>query len=301
MNRLMKSALGGSIVLLTACWGSGDGGIDGHGYNLSGSKPLNDTGITFCGDYAFPDATHNSVSCSTTGSTQTVAGVETSNGLDPVPAGQDAVYGRDSNGATNSNTDGYKGFSFTKLGSSGDELAIQDAAYSDIGLEATGTQWSCVKDEVTKLVWEIKTNNAFPGLRDKDWTYTWYNSDIAENGGNAGTQDTGTGLGSPDNCYNDARCDTEKYIADVNSSNLCGASNWRLPTREELKTLRHLGVSSPAIEAVYFPNTLSNYFWTATSRATDVAYAWRTDFDSGAESVGTKASVYYVRLVRDQE
>lgn len=294
MKRLMLSVVISPVIFLSACWWD-DG--EGTRYGLGLSKPLNDTGITFCADYAFPDATHNAVNCAVMGATQTVEGVETANGLDPVPAGQDAVFGRDV--TDNSHADGYKGFSFTRLGSSGAELAIQNGTYSDLGLEGIGTKWSCVRDEVTGLVWEVKTNDIIPGLRDKDWTYTWYNSNSAKNGGNAGTQDTGSGMGSADNCYLSSRCDTEKYIADINSAYLCGANNWRLPSHDELKTLRHFGTSSPAIEGDYFPNTQSGYFWSASTRAADVAYVWRTDFDTGAESVGAKTSVNYVRLVRD--
>ncbi|MBV5309871.1 hypothetical protein, partial [Chromatium okenii] len=66
----------------------------------------------------------------------------------------------------------------------------------------------CVKDNVTGLIWEVKTDNTTPDLRDKDWTYTWYNS--------------GTGTASGGTCKTTGRCDTEKFVADVNTSGLCG-------------------------------------------------------------------------------
>jgi hypothetical protein len=294
MKRLMLSVLVSPVILLGGCWGSGDG--EGYRRNLAITKPLNDTGISLCGDYAFPDATHNnSTGCQ--GSTQTVDGIEIGNGLDPIPAGQDAHFGRDV--TDNDSDDGFKGFSFTKLGNNGAALAIQGGSYSDIGLEAVGTKWSCVRDNVTGLVWEMKTNDVVAGLRDKDWTYTWYNSDSTGNGGNAGAPDIDTG--SSDNCYYQESCDTEKYVAYINSAYLCGANDWRLPTRAELKTLRHLGVSSPAIDHDYFPNTPANSFWTASTRASDADYAWRTDFNSGADEVSVKSSAFSVRLVRDAE
>ncbi|WPD21561.1 MAG: DUF1566 domain-containing protein [Candidatus Electrothrix scaldis] len=54
---------------------------------------------------------------------------------------EDCNYGRDADSATNSDSDGHAGFSFTKLDSSGNE-----------GTNLDGT-WDCVRDEVTGLVW----------------------------------------------------------------------------------------------------------------------------------------------------
>lgn len=268
--------------LLTACSGSSDGG---GAWTQSATAPLNDTGIVLCGDYAYPEATHdNDVSCAAVGATQTVAGVEISNGLDPVPAGQDAVYGRDT----------YRVFDFTKLDANGEALADQNEDWNDGGNELSGTKWSCVRDNVTGLVWEVKTIN---GLRDRDYTYTWHDSNTATNGGNAGFADTG--MGGSNNCWNTQRCDTKKYVEDVNGAYLCGSNAWRLPSRDELKTLRHLGIDAPAIEQDYFPHTPAANFWTATPRADGATYAWAVDFNNGGEIQLLKAQAYAVRLVRD--
>jgi hypothetical protein len=86
-----------------------------------------------------------------------------------------------------------------------------------------------VQDNVTGLIWEVKTNDS--GLRDKDWTYSWYNSTGINDGGYAGYADYA------DNCYSTTRCDTEKYVADVNAATLCGNNDWRLPNSEELNTI----------------------------------------------------------------
>ncbi|CAK8712478.1 hypothetical protein KKHLCK_01495 [Candidatus Electrothrix laxa] len=70
---------------------------------------------------------------------------------------EDADHGRDADSATNSDVDGYAGFSFTKLSADGTELA------------ADVTSWVCVKDNVTGLVWEAKT--VIEGEADrKTWT-----------------------------------------------------------------------------------------------------------------------------------
>src|SRR5690554_415962 len=111
----------------------------------SSYSPLNDTGITQCGNYAFEGGSgvsNNSVDCATAGSTQTTAGTD-ANG-DPVPVGQDAVYGRDA--THNDDSDGHAGFSFTKLDANGDALADQTQDYAT-------NPWACVKDNVTGLIW----------------------------------------------------------------------------------------------------------------------------------------------------
>ena len=87
-------------------------------------------------------------------------------------AGQDALLGRDARPETNDNSDGYKGFSFLKLGYDGQPLAIQNQAWSETGNEAAGTKWSCVEDKTTGLVWKLdrsNTSTAVCGITD------WHN------------------------------------------------------------------------------------------------------------------------------
>jgi hypothetical protein len=274
-------------------------------------RGLNDTGIVLCGDYAYSpgSGTHNNdVDCQAVGSTQTVAGVETANGFDPVPAGQDAVYGRDANPATNDNSDGWKGFSFTKLGADGSPLVIQNATWSDAGNETAGTKWSCVLDNVTQLVWEVKTNDS--GLRDKDWVYTWYNSTGVNDGGDHGVGDLGVGVTTgyetiagaqvgSDNCFNQSRCDTEKYIEDVNAAQLCGFGDWRLPLVEELKSVRKMNDGSEIPDVIFFPNTNDYYYWTDSPSTYGAIYSWALGIGLGTTDSAYKAIPYTVRLVRD--
>ncbi len=140
-----------------------------------------------------------------------------------------------------------------------------------VGAGANG--WACTRDDKTKLIWELKTNNG--DLHDKRWTYSWYEPDATKNGGYAGAQNGGSCRGSD--------CDTAAYIKAVNAQTLCGASDWRLPTNEELKGLVYCAdgeskgfdavkggyicttPSSPTIDSIYFPNTLSDWFWSSTT------------------------------------
>lgn len=257
----------------------------------------------------------------------TTYGNGTWNGYDTDPGGtsstgypgQDARFGRDAAAAAGklSKTGaGAAGFDFTKLGSDGQPLAIQNQGWSrdgsdyDNGNESAGTKWSCVRDNITGLIWEVKTNTLSTGLHAWDSLYTWYNSNNATNGGSAGTD--GTSNVNNDKCMTTGRCDTEKFVADVNAAGLCGAtSGWRLPTRLELNSIVHHGTGSPAIDEDYFPNTRwdtdpnTNRYWTSTPLAEGTDWAWYVNFTTGAVDMAPKVSGgfgyvyanYYVRLV----
>ena len=67
-----------------------------------------------------------------------------------------------SNGLDLSNgddSDGKAGFSYTKLDVDGNDLS------------ASAVSWSCVRDNITGFIWEIKTDDG--GVRDKDNKYFW--------------------------------------------------------------------------------------------------------------------------------
>ena len=228
---------------------------------------LNDTGITQCANL-----TQNNLTCPQAG----------------FPS-QDAEIGRDAQqqaGTLGKIGGGSAGFDFTKLDANGNPLP------------AAATSWDCVRDNVTGLVWEIKTTDS--GLRDKDWTYTWCNTNSATNGGNAGTCDTGSGVGS-DKCYDPARCDTEKYVADVNAlrPTLCGYTDWRMPSHNELRSIVDYSRHSPAIDATYFLQPAPHEYWSASPGVQGGSgNAWLVGFDNGADDGPSKSFPYgAVRLV----
>ena len=96
----------------------------------------------------------------------------------------------------------------------------------------------------------MKTATA--GLRNTSHTYTWYSTNAANNGGNAGSLGANTCVGTlpPSN-----QCNTASYVAAVNAAALCGQSDWRLPTPKELLSLVNFGAFNLLIDTSYFPNT----------------------------------------------
>ncbi len=236
---------------------------------------FNDTGITLCSDYADGSSGtsyNNDLDCSNA----------FDNEGNPIPPGQDALFGRDADPANNDDSDGHKGFSFTKLDGNGFALSDQSA-----------TTFSCVKDNVTDLIWEVKQTAA--GLHNKDDIYTWLNTDATNNGGNNGTVNANASCEGNTNIV----CNTQEYTARVNIASLCGAKNWRLPTRKELRSIVHYDRFSPAIDTTYFPNTNSAFYWSSSPQGSfRGGTVWGVGFKDGFDGRGGGNFSFHVRLVR---
>lgn len=208
--------------------------------------------------------------------------------------GQDAEFGRDVSDYNES--DGIAGFVFTKLDHEGVALADQNVDYDT-------TPWDCVHDEVTGLMWEVKTRDG--GLRDRNSLFTWYNSTGINDGGAAGTPNGGQ-------CSSAGNCDIERYIAAVNAAGLCGYSDWRAPSLQELVSIGTFYPSSIGLDSAYFPDSpttlgASHSWWSATPAVQvsdgtlDTGSAWSVSFVSGfITRVSDKSSQRYLRLVRGE-
>lgn len=296
----------GLVVSVAACGGGGDGGSSSPTpsptpsptatYTPTGT--LNDTGIDWCSEnITTPSTWVNNAVCSGVNWAGNLWGHQ-----------QDAFSGRDAQaraGTLSKVGGGMAGFDFTKLGADGKPLAIQNGSWThdssgkDNGSEAAGTRWDCVGDNTTGLVWEVKRNDA-THLRHLSHTYSWYNPDNANNGGSVGHE-----VGTSAVCTgvtDTAKCNTQSIVTAVNAlpagQALCGLHDWRMPTVDELYTLAHTGVSGPAIDSSYFPNTVSAGYWSSSPISLNAGGAWLVNFFYGFDGNASKGSAFRVRLVR---
>ena len=124
----------------------------------------------------------------------------------------------------------------------------------------------------------------------------------AEFSRSAGTvQDSFTGLEWQDDYSNNSgeikKATWSQALIYCDELILGGYSSWRLPNRNELKSIVDRGKYNPAISSI-FQNFTSNYYWSSTTFASDSSYAWVVDFDYGYDFWDGKAYEDYVRCVR---
>jgi len=140
---------------------------------------------------------------------------------------------------------------FNPCPSPGDDFYGQDTCYtinlpSYTKLDANGnilpdsaTEWTMVKDNVTGLIWEVKTDDG--SIHDKDYFWSWSAGSV--NGPQQGSRTT--------------------FLNQLNSDNFGGYSDWRMPTLQELYYLISTSRYEPTIDTYYFPNTLPNEYLTS--------------------------------------
>lgn len=177
-------------------------------------------------------------------------------------------------------------FSYTKLSVKG-ELLNENAE-----------DWACVVDNTTGLVWEVKSSNEQSAHYHKD-TYTWYNSNRKQNGGNIGewSRDNDTCFGYQANKPRQF-CHVEQFASRVNKTALCGFNDWRVPTRHELTSLIDFGHFQPSIQSRFFPFTEATFYWVLEPHQNRTIEAWSVDFEFGTTSPLRKTDQRPVRLVR---
>jgi hypothetical protein len=185
----------------------------------------------------------------------------------PCPSPGQPFYGQDAQYTINP-------MSYTKLDGSGN--ALPDSAAS----------WIMVKDNVTGLIWENKTDDGT--IHDKDNDFTWYDP-----------TDPDPGTPGKDT-------DTKDFIDALNSAHFGGYSDWRMPTIKELGTIVKYEISGSGakIDTIYFPYTQARFYWSATTYARAMffsVHAWGVDFSSYYENTRDKSNFNYVRAVRGEQ
>ena len=170
--------------------------------------------------------------------------------------------------ALNPKQDGMVGHDVTQSNYADGKLGF---SYSTVG---SYSKEECVKDNITGLTWEGKPTT---GLRAASNIYT-----------NFGDNRTG---------------DASAYVAAVNAAQLCGHSNWRLPTADELQGLVDYSVAhpGPTIDGTWFPNTPQSSYWTGTgvAGAGGATVPWLVVFTNGyVGGFFGPGNHFYVRLVR---
>ncbi len=144
---------------------------------------------------------------------------------------------------------------YVKLDASGNELP------------ASANEWAMVRDRVSGLVWEVKTN---------DDTIHQYS----------------------DRYYlAEAR---DYFIGTLNKTTFGGYTDWRLPEIMELYSIVHGGYTYTAIDPTYFPNVFYEVscYWSGTPTDT-TGQAWAIDFIDGLTCLNDNRKP--VRAVRGSE
>ncbi len=193
-------------------------------------QPFPDTGQTMC-----YDANHQEVSC------------------DSIQPG-DPYYGQDGHYQPRLPR------SYTKLGHGGAVLADGALHVDD------GGPWIMTRDNVTGLIWEVKTN------ANRNNEYHWFQAQ-------------------------------DRFIYQLNSQNFGGFSDWRLPEVKELSSIINRGIRNPAIDMTWFYKTGGGCYW-SSSATQDWRSKWYITFQSGDHSyasvdTGKKCRVRAVRGKND--
>lgn len=165
----------------------------------------------------------------------------------PVP-GQ-AFYGQDASYAINPP-------SYTKLDGRGDELPDNAA------------EWVMVRDNVTGLIWEVKTDDN--SIHDQ---YRSYAPSYA----------------------------ADAFIDLVNAEQFGGFSDWRMPTVKELLWLVDSGRYAPAINIDYFPNTVKGSYLAFMDPGDYTGGSGSVDFLSGRGLYFSQPGSFYIRAVRGEK
>ncbi|MFN3785464.1 MAG: DUF1566 domain-containing protein [Thiothrix sp.] len=245
-----------------------------------------------------------STTVSTTGGTATTGGTTTTGGT-ATTGGTTTTGGTATTGGTTAAAK-----TFTKMTASGGPVRV--------GFDPV----ACVQDNQTKKYWEVKSDepagqtNRGETFRDKDYGYFWYDGTNGAPGPSAGTAATAKLTDNLIPCQASApaltSCNTKAYIDAVNAVKLCGKTNWRLPTKDELLSLVDKSQTKPPYiypdlgstnADAYVRDQATRGYWSSTVAATDPLKRSVVSFGAKngvVEDHFMQNQIYnYVRLIAD--
>lgn len=91
------------------------------------------------------------------------------------------------------------------------------------------------------------------------------------------------------------------FIRSMNSGTAMGHDDWRMPGRNELRSLISYEARRPALPARHpFRNVYPGWYWTSTTAAINHGYAWYVHMDGARMFYGGKQQYYMLWPVRGQ-
>jgi hypothetical protein len=92
----------------------------------------------------------------------------------------------------------------------------------------------------------------------------------------------------------------QEALAASEGLSLAGHADWRLPNRNELRSLVDYS-RYPAIDPIFAATTQASAYWSSTTYAGTTHYAWRVYFGNGYAHYASKSIGKYVRAVRGEQ
>ena len=181
--------------------------------------------------------------------------------------------------------------------SSSATLSVFATQYSEVANVSGGfyAKTECVKDNLTGLVWEGKTASG-----SRLGTSTYINVDSTTSPQLPSF--AGAGYVNPTQVQIDAPTNSIGYKNSVNTSALCGFTDWRLPTQNELLGIVDTSqASGPKINSTWFPNTRPIFYWSSSPYVNSANLAGVVDFYDGRVNSVERSDSNAVRLVRTSQ
>jgi len=158
---------------------------------------------------------------------------------------------------------------------------VRPAPELSIPLPEGETEWECVYDQNTGLLWEIGTKRKRDDNLANIPLLNWFNDNPSTNGGLEGNERDSDGSDGTT-----AKVSTQAYADKLNEpvnitdpkTTLCEVANWRLPKLHELISIMDFETppeNNTYFNADFFPyRTNGAHYWTASPSAIDPNGAW---------------------------